>query len=496
MHSHWTKKTGKNRRSWGKLANESGHHTLFSRFRVSNASGMRSHSPLTALPGVLSDMRNGVFDCRLIAQVFALLVMVSTAVVKSDAQGIPDAGVSALRQGNYKSAELFYRKFLAQSPASPEALSNLGVALQMQGKSSEAIHAFQKALSLKDMPRTYALLAEEKCKIRDLDGARPMIKKISREAFIEPSILSIIAPCYLDLDDPIGSVKAYESLSSYHDYLPDLALIQLAKSYRKAGQFFFGLLSGVPDNSLYIEAIRGAREKGSSDARGAFAAAAQSSPYFQPNLDFMEAVGRWREHPKDPALLYLLTVISGEQSMRQIETCTESYPDSPYLGQFKAEMLADQGRDDEAAVEYRNLMQAHPDLPNLLFDLGMLFRGERKWDAALDAFQRQLNADPHDERTAARVSESLLQVGRWTDLVAFLSGIVKAPNPPLWALLDFADASQVLDRRDQAISTLVAAERSYPTDRVVHYRLSRLYRQIGSAAQSEAELKLFRGLPH
>jgi tetratricopeptide (TPR) repeat protein len=431
---------------------------------------------------------------RFVAEGFAALLIIGASSVSGHAQITPDAGSTALKRGDYKSDEEFYRKSLAQFPTSPETFSNLGIALQMQGKSSDAIHAFKQALIRKQMPRIYALLAEEKCKVRDLDGARPMIEKITREDVLDQTILAIIAPCYLELDDPIGSIRAYKSLLSYHDYLPDLALIQLAKSYRKAGQFFFGLLSNAPDNSLYISTIREARDNGVPDARGAFEAAARSSSHFQPNLDFLGAVARWREHPQDTALLYLLTVLSSEQSMQQVETCAETYPTSPYLAQLKAEMLADQGHDDEAVAQYTSLMRTHPELPDLLFDLGMLFRKEREWDKALKVFQRQLAKDPDDERGAARTSEALFRLGRWKELTDFLSRRVAAPNPPLWAMLDFADAKQFLNRPEQAITTLEAAEQSYPADKVVHYRLSRLYRLTGRAAQSEKELKLFHAL--
>lgn len=455
-------------------------------YRVVASAAFEFHLCLSAMKTV---SRN-----RFVAQVLVLLLIVSAGTVDGNAQTSPDAGSMAMKAGDYKSAEAFYRKALARFPESPEALSNLGIALQQQGKSSEAIHAFTQALKQKQMPRIYALLAEEKCKTRDLDGARPMLEKIAREDVQDPTILAVIAPCYLDLDDPIGAVKAYGTLLLYREYQPDLALIQLAKSYRKAGQFFFGLLSNAPDNSLYVSVIKEARDKGSPDARGAFEAAARSSPNFQPGLDFLSAVARWREHPHDTALLYLLTVISSEQSMQQVETCAETNPDSPYLAQLKAEMLADQGHDDEAVALYESLMKTHPELPDLLFDLGILFRKEREWNKALDVFQRQLTKDPDDERSAARTSEALIQLGRWKELTGFLSKRVKAPNPPLWAMLDFADASQILNRPEQAISTLEAAEQSYPTDKVVHYRLSRLYRLTGKAAQSEKELKLFRAL--
>ncbi|MGB8481849.1 MAG: tetratricopeptide repeat protein [Acidobacteriaceae bacterium] len=424
----------------------------------------------------------------------AALLLLVVSMANGQSQITLDPGSTALQKGDYKGAEAFYRKALVQSPKSPEVLSNLGIALQMQGKSSEAIRAFERALTRKQMPRTYALLAEEKCETRDVDGARPMLARITREYFQDPSILAVIAPCYLELDDPIESVRVYESLLTYHAYPTDLALIQLAKSYLKAAQFFFGRLSRAPGSAIYISAIREARDKGSPNARGAFDAAAKASPYFQPDLDFSDAVARWREHPQDTALLYLLVVLSSEQSMRHVEICDDTYPNSPYLAQLQAEILADQGHDDEAVARYESLMQAHPELPNLLYDLGMLFRKEREWEQALVVFQKQLAKEPDDEGSAARISEALIQLERWKELSAFLSTRVGATDPPLWAMLDFAEASRNMDQPGRAITVLASAEKAYPSDKSVHYRLMLLYRQMGNAAQSKKELEQFRAL--
>jgi tetratricopeptide (TPR) repeat protein len=322
-----------------------------------------------------------------------------------------------------------------------------------------------------------------------------MLAKIIRQDPPDPSILAVIAPCYLELDEPVESVKVYESLLSYRPYPTDLALIQLSKSYLSAAQFFIAQLYRAPDNAIYTSTIIAARQKGSPNARGAFDAAAKASPYFQADLDFSAAIARWRQHPQDTALLYLLSVLSSEQSMRQFEICDERYPDSPYLTQLKATMLADQGHEDEAAAQYENLMQTHPELPDLLFNLGMLYRKEREWDKALYIFQKQLAKYPDDERSAARVSEALMQLGRWKELSDFLSSIVKSANPPLWAMLDFSEASKDLDNPARAIAVLAAAEQYYPSEGPIHWRLSRLYRQTGNTALANKELKLFRASP-
>ena len=49
---------------------------------------------------------------------------------------------------NYSSAEVQYRKALSVNPENPQALYNLGCALMMQNKSSEAVKFYEKASSL------------------------------------------------------------------------------------------------------------------------------------------------------------------------------------------------------------------------------------------------------------------------------------------------------------------------------------------------------------
>ena len=405
-----------------------------------------------------------------------------------------DTGLIDLKAGDYKGAEAYYRKALTYSTKSPEILSNLGIALEMQGKSTEAIQVFEIALKIKQLPHTYALLAEEKCKTRDLDAARLMLARIVRDYVTDPSSLATIAPCISEIGDPVQSITVFDALLRYHDFPNDLALIQLARSYLKAAQYFLGLLSRSRDSQVYLNAIRNAQEHSSPNARGAFDIAAKSSPYFRSDTDFSAATALLQAHPQDPALLYLVTVLSGEQSIQQIEICEERYPDSPYLVQVRAEMLANQGHEAEAVALYEGLIHAHPELPTLLYDLGMLFRHERQWDRALNVFQTQLARNPGDERGAARVSEALFELGRWKALAEFSSSWVNTSNPPLWAMLDLADAAQNQGNPTKAIEVLVKAEQMHPADRVVHYRLARLYRSNGNAALAEKELKIFLNL--
>lgn len=322
-----------------------------------------------------------------------------------------------------------------------------------------------------------------------------MLARILYEDLQAPEVLAGVAPCYMELDEPVESVLVYQRLTASADYATDFNFVRLARSSFKASHYFYLHLAKLPGADPYIQAITRAKEQGSPDARAAFETAAKASAFFQPDLTYAEGVQRWREHPDDAALLYLLSVLSGEQGIAAVEACEERFPESPYLIEMKAQMLASEWRTDEALALYESLGKAHPDFPNLLYDLGMVYRDKKEWKNALDAFQRQLKMHPEDEQCAARISEALLQLSRWKDLGEFLSPWIEPSHQSLWAVLDYADASRNLNTpATKVIKVLAAAEQSYPDSQALHWRLMQLYRAQGDAAQTAKELRLFRAL--
>jgi tetratricopeptide (TPR) repeat protein len=369
-------------------------------------------------------------------------------------------------------------------------LTDLGIALQLQGLSTDAIHAFEQALKLKNLPRTYALLAEEKCKLRDLDGARPMLNRIIRDYAGDAKTIAIVAPCYLDLDEPVDSVRAYTVLLRDDSYPHDLSLIQLAKSYLAAAQYFVTRLRERSDGKAYVAALGQASTSG--DPRSAFPMAQGASKNFHSDLGFDAVLTIWHQHQEDSALLYQLAVISGEDSMRQIELCSQQYPDSLYLAQLRFEMLAEQGREEEAVSGFEGLLQSHPELPDLRYDLGMLYRKQRQWDKALAVFRQELDINPQNERAAARASEGLEQMTRWQELRDFLAPRMQQKSPPLWACLDFAKALEHLGENREAIRVLTMALASYPSSREIHWRLLHFYRVSGDMQKVSTEARWFK----
>ena len=270
-----------------------------------------------------------------LVQLVLVLPLVAISAIECRCQDISPSSVdrdearAAMLRRNYTTAESLYRKALERNPASPELLTDLGVSLQMQGRSTEAMQAFEQSLKRRYLPQTYALLAAQHCISRDLDEAKPMLRRIAKEDAGETNILAVVAPCFLDADEPIESIEVYTALLRDDSYPQDLALMRLAKSYLAAAQSFTSRLMAEPGSGEYLQALSDA--SASSDPRSAFPTAQRESPNFRPGLPFKEALAVWNQHQDDTALLYQLAVISGELSMKQVELCRQRYPDSPYL---------------------------------------------------------------------------------------------------------------------------------------------------------------------
>jgi tetratricopeptide (TPR) repeat protein len=428
---------------------------------------------------------------RNLARSFVFLAIAGGIAQAQQSSDLQEAR-KAMDAKNYAAAEELYRKVLARTPDSAAVLTDLGLSLQMQGRSAEAMRDYALALQHGYVPETYALLAQEKCRNGEFESLRPMLGKIFREELHNFRVVSAVAPCYLEIDQPVESVVVYQTILKNKEYPADLALVQLAKSYLRSGQFFVDKLSKAPGSEPFVDAIRQASAGGPEGARSAFPRAGRISPYFKPDLDWNAALNLWRQHPQDVALLYLLSVLSGERGMQSVESCEQQFPLSPHLAEFSADMLADQGHGDEAIALYEQLERDHPDLSELHYNLGLLHEKREEWLAAAQAFQRQLDAYPGDERAAAHLSRCMLQMEQYAQVRNFLAPRMKSEHPPQWASLNLAEAQEKLGDREAAIKTLIAAEREPNPDKLVHYRLTHLYTLSGRSDDAKREFALFQ----
>ncbi len=116
-------------------------------------------------------------------------------------QDVVKEAEAAQQAGNFDLAIQDYRMVLASYPSIPELRSNLGAALAAEGRYSEAITEYNRALKAKPNPQVQLNLALAYYKIGDLTQAVPLLKKVNSEAPGNSQVLMLLADCYLRLGE-------------------------------------------------------------------------------------------------------------------------------------------------------------------------------------------------------------------------------------------------------------------------------------------------------
>jgi len=251
------------------------------------------------------------------------------------------AARQAMEAKQYAAAEQLYRKALIQTPSSATVLTDLALSLQLQGRSADAMRYFSLALKQQYVPRLMRCwlrrnagwgiwMASGPC-WREYSARNERIFASSQQS--RPAIWISTNRWVRDRLPGALDGKDYRRilLSSSRPVLYSQRPVLCHQAEQGAG------------SEPFLAALRDASSEGSAGARSAFRRQGSCLPTStRPQL--VRCRGAMAQHPQDIALLYLLSVLSAEQGMRQIEQCDEQFPASPYLEQFHADVLATRDR--------------------------------------------------------------------------------------------------------------------------------------------------------
>lgn len=105
-----------------------------------------------------------------------------------------------------------------------------------------------------------------------------------------------------------------------------------------------------------------------------------------------------REFPRDPEVLYVTTHYYSELASRASQQLVATSPSSYQVHELDAEGLESQGKWDEAAAEYKQILEQNPKLPQIHYRPGrILLAKPATTTTAEDAgkeFQEELKIDP------------------------------------------------------------------------------------------------------
>jgi tetratricopeptide (TPR) repeat protein len=213
------------------------------------------------------------------------------------------------------------------------------------------------------------------------------------------------------------------------------------------------------------------------------------------SLDFLAVLSR--DFPRDPEVLYAAIHAYSDLSLRASQDLAHEAPFSFQVHELNAEALELQGRWDEAAAEYRKILDINPMLPGIHARLGraMLSKPQpspAEVEQARKNFQEELEVDPRNAvaefvlgQLAADAKDSATAIQHFTRATKLDTGFMEA-------YLGLGTALNSAKRFPEAIPPLETYEKMAPDSPTGHYQLAVAYAGAGRREDSNREAALQR----
>jgi tetratricopeptide (TPR) repeat protein len=212
-------------------------------------------------------------------------------------------------------------------------------------------------------------------------------------------------------------------------------------------------------------------------------------------LDFLAVLSH--DFPRDPEALYAATHAYSDLSMRASQDLAHEAPFSFQVHELNAEALEIQGKWDQAAVEYRKILEISPILPGIHARLGRALLSKpqpspAEVEQARKNFQEELEINPQNAvaefvlgQLAADGKDSATAIQHFTRATKIDGGFMEA-------YLGLGTALNSAKQFTEAIAPLETYEKMAPDSPTGHYQLAVAYAGAGRREDSNREAALQR----
>lgn len=226
---------------------------------------------------------------------------------------------------------------------------------------------------------------------------------------------------------------------------------------------------------------------------GLHCAMTHGEPY--DSLDFLSVLSR--DFPRDPEVLYAATHAYSDLSMRSSEDLAREAPFSFQVHQLNAEALEVQGRWDEAAAEYRKILDINPMLPGIHARLGraLLSRphpSPTEVEQARKDFEEEIEIDPSNAAAEFILGQLAEDSGDFATAVKHFTRSTKIDNAFAEAFLGLGTSLNSAKQFKDAIVPLEAYEKLAPDSPTGHFQLATAYAGAGRRDDANREAALQR----
>ena len=204
-----------------------------------------------------------------------------------------------------------------------------------------------------------------------------------------------------------------------------------------------------------------------------------------------------REFPHDPDVLFVAVHTYSDLSTWAAQELAATAPNSYQAHKLNAEALELQGKWDEAAKEYRLILQQNPRLPGIHFLLArlLLSKPDPSPTVAEDARRellQEIEIDPANAGAEYVLGELARQESQWPDAIAHFTRATKLDAAFGDAFLGLGVSLISTKRFSEAVSPLETAVKLEPRNPAAHYNLGMAYNRSGRKQDAEREFAIHR----
>jgi tetratricopeptide (TPR) repeat protein len=201
-----------------------------------------------------------------------------------------------------------------------------------------------------------------------------------------------------------------------------------------------------------------------------------------------------REFPTDPDVLYVTTHAFSDLSTRAAMQLASTAPLSTQARELDAEALESQGKWDEAAAQYNEILKQQPSLPGIHYRLGRIILSKPQtpttMDDARNEFQAELKIDPNNAGAEYILGELSRQGQQFDDAIEHFSRASKLDASFADAFLGLGFALNSVGRFAEAIPALETGVKLQPGNPTGHYQLAIAYNRVGRKEDAKREAAL------
>jgi len=212
-------------------------------------------------------------------------------------------------------------------------------------------------------------------------------------------------------------------------------------------------------------------------------------------LDALKSLNR--DFPNDPEVLYISTHAYSDLATRESVDLARKAPDSSQAHEMQAEALEAQGKWEEAAKEYRLILERYPDLRGIHYRLGRLLLSQPNPPAdmaeqAQKQFEAELKIDPSNAGAEYVLGEMARQAGQWPEAIQHFSRATELDAGFGDAFLGLGNALLSAKRFADAIPPLQTAVKLESRNPGAHYSLATALARAGHKEEAEKEFAIHR----